>query len=201
MQPITQPYTTLKAAVSLGEIIKNSEFLAFAIPADSIDAAMTWLKALKITHSTANHVCWAYKIHQQYRFSDDGEPSGTAGAPMYRALEGSGLDCLAVAVVRYFGGTKLGAGGLVRAYSGAVAKLLQDAATITVLPRVLVTISVPFEYSDTLFRLLADLDSNERHDDYSERGLEVRLWLVEGTQTALKQAISDATRGRSLVKW
>jgi uncharacterized YigZ family protein len=201
MLPITPPYTTLKAAVSMGEIVKNSEFLAFATPVDSVEAAMAWLKDMKTTHTEANHVCWAYKIHQQYRFSDDGEPSGTAGAPMYRALEGSGLDCLAVAVVRYFGGIKLGAGGLVRAYSGAVAKLLQDAATITMLPRVLVTISAPFEYSDTLFRLLADLDSTERHDDYSERGLEITLWLVEGTQSALKQAISDATRGRGLIKW
>ena len=69
----------------------------------------------------ATHNCWAYKIGQEYRFNDDGEPGGTAGRPILQAIEGQGMDRVAVLVVRWFGGVKLGAGGLVRAYGGCAA--------------------------------------------------------------------------------
>lgn len=79
---------------------------------------------------TASHSCWAYVVGDQYRCSDDGEPSGTAGKPMLSAIQSEGLDQVCVLVVRFFGGTKLGAGGLVRAYGGAARQCLQEAPRV-----------------------------------------------------------------------
>ncbi len=107
-------YTTLKSLARSSSVVKNSEFLGFAAPVTDIPAALEWLATLRLERADASHVCWAYRIGAQYRFSDDGEPSGTAGAPIYRAIQGSELDCVVVAVVRYYGGVNLGAGGLVR---------------------------------------------------------------------------------------
>jgi uncharacterized YigZ family protein len=193
-------YTTLAGAHQHQEIIKNSEFLAYCISIAGSEQALAWVKTLRSHHERANHVCWAYKIHDQYRFSDDGEPAGTAGGPILRAIDGSGLEAVAVAVVRYFGGVKLGAGGLVRAYAGMAAKVLQTAPTVLVLPRTTVSIHVPFEYADVLYRLLSTLDIQEPSETYTEHGLEWQGQLIAGHEQALTTTLRDATRGRAVVK-
>src|SRR3546814_1073968 len=82
----------------------------------------------------ANHNCWACRIGQTYRFSDDGEPGGTAGKPILQAIDGHDLDGIAVVVTRWFGGILLGSGGLVRAYGGTAALCLQGAAKVRIVP-------------------------------------------------------------------
>ncbi|MFT7215705.1 MAG: putative YigZ family protein [Paraglaciecola sp.] len=112
--------------------VKRSKFLTFAAPAFNRQEADDFIRALRKQHPHANHVCWAYIAGAPNTtirsMSDDGEPSGTAGMPMLKVLEYSGYGDIVVAIVRYFGGTKLGTGGLQRAYSDAVSRVL------TVLP-------------------------------------------------------------------
>lgn len=118
--------------------IKRSRFVASLLRVDDVDRAVAFLDAIRAEFPDARHHCWAYVLgdepgQRQARSSDDGEPGGTAGVPMLQVLEGRDLTNVVAVVTRYFGGVKLGAGGLVRAYSGAV-KSVVDAATLV--PRI-----------------------------------------------------------------
>lgn len=118
--------------------IKRSRFIASLLRVDDVDRAVAFLEVIRAEFPDARHHCWAYVLgdepgQRQARSSDDGEPGGTAGVPMLQVLEGRDLTNVVAVVTRYFGGVKLGAGGLVRAYSGAV-KSAVDAATLV--PRV-----------------------------------------------------------------
>lgn len=104
---------TLSAPCELLEVISKSRFLVKAAPVQSPEEAQAFVQA--VSDPTATHSCWAWKIGNQYRFSDDGEPGGTAGRPMLTAIEGQDFDRVAVVVIRWFGGIKLGTGGLARA--------------------------------------------------------------------------------------
>ena len=107
------------AAPATHEIdVKHSRFLARAIRVDDPAEAAGWLQLVSVADAT--HNCWAWRIGDDYRSSDDGEPAGTAGRPILAAIDGQGFDRVVVVVTRWFGGTLLGAGGLVRAYSDAV---------------------------------------------------------------------------------
>lgn len=114
------------------EKVAGSRFLATLIPAPSVDAVLASCEQLRAAHPHARHVCWAYvgSSEQDARFSDDGEPSKTAGFPMLRVLLGASVRWSGALVVRYFGGQKLGTGGLVRAYTGAVRETLRVAPLV-----------------------------------------------------------------------
>ena len=106
--------------------ISKSRFLGFARSVSTQDEAEEFVKNLKKKFADARHVCFAYKLNSTAKMSDDGEPSGTAGRPILSVIENKGLENVVVAVVRYFGGIKLGAGGLLRAYvESATATLTQ----------------------------------------------------------------------------
>lgn len=112
--------------------IKKSQFITWLIPIESRKEAMTWLTESKKQYPDARHHCWAYIMGSEgssetAAMSDDGEPSGTAGKPMLNVLQHKPINNVMVIVIRYFGGIKLGAGGLVRAYSQAVEQAYQIA--------------------------------------------------------------------------
>lgn len=133
----------LKDQIATEQVIKKSRFRAVAIPVDS-EAAV---KAALAEHSdpSANHNCYAWRIGNVYRFSDDGEPSGTAGKPIFQVMEGRQLDRTLVIVTRWFGGVLLGAGGLVRAYGGTAAACLREAALEETIPAVTGTVHLNFQ--------------------------------------------------------
>lgn len=110
------------------QIIKKSRFLVQALPLTDPQQAPQLLQQL--ADASANHNCWAWQCGQQYRFSDDGEPAGTAGKPILTAIQQLQCDQLLILVTRWFGGIKLGAGGLIRAYHGVAAHCLQQAPLI-----------------------------------------------------------------------
>jgi uncharacterized YigZ family protein len=123
------------ATTQINELeIRKSRFIAYAIPVADRDAAMRELRRLRDEHPAATHVCWALLAGGQSGMSDDGEPSGTAGRPILEVLRHHDLDGVLAAVVRYYGGIKLGAGGLVRAYTDAIASALQHAERIERIP-------------------------------------------------------------------
>ena len=110
---------TLAARTTHAIEVKHSRFIAHAAPVATPADAMDVLKDVEVRDAT--HNCWAWRIGGDYRSSDDGEPAGTAGRPILAAIDGQGFDRVMVVVTRWFGGVKLGAGGLVRAYGGAAA--------------------------------------------------------------------------------
>ncbi|XP_025821308.1 uncharacterized protein LOC112897257 isoform X2 [Panicum hallii] len=143
------PYTTLVGRVSCEREIKRSKFIAIAAPVPNERAAMAFLDEVKDPKAT--HNCWAYKLGEQFRYNDDGEPSSTAGKPIYSAIISSGIDMVMVVVIRYFGGIKLGTGGLVRAYGGVASECLKDAPTCLVKPKARVGMEVPFDLLGTVY--------------------------------------------------
>lgn len=130
----TPPLVTLppNSVYSIKDVIERSEFITYLYRTDNEDEARAFIDSIKHKHATATHNCSAFLIDQPgstplERSSDDGEPAGTAGAPMLNALKHSGLTCLTAVVTRYFGGIKLGTGGLVDAYFSAVERACLEA--------------------------------------------------------------------------
>lgn len=119
---------TLAGPFSHEEDIRRSRFLALADRAQNPQQALAFINAHSIAEAT--HNCWAYQIGDEYRFNDDGEPGGTAGRPILQAIQGQQCDQVVVLVIRWFGGTKLGTGGLIRAYGGSAAQCLRRAAKV-----------------------------------------------------------------------
>ena len=116
------PTTTRDAEIT----VKRSRFIATAAPAADREAALAVVEAVRATHPDARHHCWAWQGRSSAGSSDDGEPAGTAGRPILGVIGHKGLIDAVVVISRYFGGTKLGAGGLVRAYAGAAEAVLAD---------------------------------------------------------------------------
>ena len=130
-------FKTVKCAASDEYIIQKSRFIGHAAPADSEEAALAFLQHIRQEHRDATHNCFAYVIGQNagiMRYSDDGEPGGTAGLPMLEVIRARGVTNVCVVATRYFGGILLGAGGLVRAYSHTCALAL-NAAQVAVMEK------------------------------------------------------------------
>ena len=144
-----------------GELIeKKSRFIATVIPAESEEEALAFIEAMKKKYWNATHNCSAYVIGEKgqlKRCSDDGEPSGTAGRPMLEVLEGEGIRNVAVVVTRYFGGTLLGTGGLVRAYSASVKAGLASSVIITKIPGVKLKIETDYTGLGKIQYLLGEM--------------------------------------------
>ena len=169
------PYPTPAHPYFVELEVKRSKFLTYVCPCATTDAANAFIKSLRHDNPQANHVCWAYKVGSPdstlRSMSDDGEPSGTAGMPMLKVLEHSGLGDIAVAVVRYFGGTKLGTGGLQRAYSDAVATALKSLVTVTKVDRVKIRASFDYCYQGAINNQIEALDCENTSFEYTEKAL------------------------------
>jgi uncharacterized YigZ family protein len=125
-------------------IVKKSRFIACVEPIPGREQALARIAQLKDEHPDAAHVCWALLAGGQSAANDDGEPGGTAGRPMLEVLRHQDLQGVMASVVRYFGGIKLGTGGLVRAYTDAVAQALMSAEKILLTKKIQMTCSVPY---------------------------------------------------------
>ena len=135
---------TLATPVHSELIIKKSRFIGCVQPVADRAAAQAIVAALWAQHPGATHVCWALLAGGQSAAVDDGEPSGTAGRPMLEVLRHQDLEGVLATVVRYYGGIQLGAGGLVRAYTDAVAQALRDADKIAIIRQLLLRCVVPY---------------------------------------------------------
>ena len=199
MSGLRPSFTTVQATPDAPHradtVTLGSEFIAFAARTDTPEDALAWVKSIRAERPDASHVCWAYQIGAAYRFADDGEPGGTAGGPILRAIGGQGLDHVCAAVVRYYGGTKLGTGGLVRAYGNTAAECLRTAPWLEVRPRVNLQASVPFGQISTLYHLLTGFDLERGQEEYGQHGLSLELELYPEDLDAFALALKDATRG------
>jgi len=186
---------TLTAPCTYEEDIKKSRFLVYAGPVTTVSEAMGFLGA----HSdlAATHNCWAYRIGQEYRFNDDGEPSGTAGRPILQAIEGQGLDRVAVLVVRWFGGIKLGAGGLVRAYGGTAAQCLRLASRSPIVETTQVSCRAMYAELAIIKARIAKYGVTVDSEVFGNEGVDLTLSIPCSVLTELEQVITDITRGQS----
>jgi uncharacterized YigZ family protein len=186
---------TLASPVRFELEVKKSRFLVNAATANSPQAALDWLDAVALREAT--HNCWAYRIGQQYRFSDDGEPSGTAGRPILAAIDGQGFDRVVAVVTRWYGGVKLGAGGLVRAYGGATAECLRRAPRHPIVEQVDATLHCQFSHSGAVHALLASIEAIRLEERFEADGLHLTLRLPQSAFAGFQRAVSDATRGQA----
>ncbi|GAA1676573.1 YigZ family protein [Nonomuraea maheshkhaliensis] len=137
------PYLTLTTVIEHETETRRSRFICAIAPARTVEQAAAFIAARRAAHAGATHNCTAYVIGERIqRGDDDGEPGGTAGTPMVQALVGRGYSDVVAVVTRYFGGTLLGAGGLVRAYGGAVTETLDRAEPVRMVPARLVHVAV-----------------------------------------------------------
>lgn len=185
---------TLAAPAAHALEVKHSRFIVHAAPVQAPEAALAFLE--EVADRTATHNCWAYRIGSQYRFSDDGEPAGTAGRPILAAIDGQGYDQVMAVVTRWYGGIKLGAGGLVRAYGGAVAECLRTALRQPLIAYAEVAITYPFEATGSVHAAVGQFGAEKLGEDFLAEGASLRLRLPVDRVDALKIQLRDATRNR-----
>lgn len=188
---------TIAAPVSFEEEIKKSRFQAIAVPVENEQAVKDFLEAHKDV--TTTHQCWAWKIGHNVRFNDDGEPSGTAGRPILATIEGNDLTNILVLVNRWYGGIKLGTGGLVRAYGGCAGQCLLLAEKIELIEKKKVSFACQFnEWS--IFQYELNQQHVEFKEDYTVTGVQVEALLQIHQIEPLSLKIQDVTRGREQLK-
>ena len=188
------PYT-LAQAVHHELIIKKSRFIACVQPVQDRAQAQAIVQTLRSEHPGANHVCWALLAGGQSAAVDDGEPSGTAGRPMLDVLRHQQLEGALATVVRYFGGVKLGAGGLVRAYTDAVAQAVLRAEKVERQTLARLQCEIPYALEGTLRREIAQAQAQLLS---IEHGSQVRaeLDIVASAAPAFMERMNDLAQGR-----
>jgi len=184
---------TLAAPAQFALEAKKSRFLAMAHPAATAAAALAWFADRHDPQAT--HHCWAYRIGPDYRFNDDGEPGGSAGRPILAAIDGQGLDQVAVLVVRWYGGTNLGVGGLVRAYGGAAAQCLRNAQRRPLVALCEAALDCDFALAAAVHALLEAFAAEKLGERFDEHGLHLRLRLPASSFGALAERLRDLSRG------
>ncbi len=188
------PYA-LQAPVHSEQVIKKSRFIGCVEVVPDRAAALARVAALRAEHPGATHVCWALMAGGQSAANDDGEPGGTAGRPMLEVLRHQELDGVLATVVRYYGGTPLGAGGLVRAYTDSVAQALLRAVKVPVIRLTTLRCVLPYALEGWLRREL-EAHAARLLDAAHGEGVTVRLQLPAANAAALVARINDAGQGQ-----
>lgn len=179
--------------------IRKSRFLAIATPVDNELQAQSFLH--DNSQPKASHNCWAWRIGDNYRFYDDGEPGSTAGRPILQAIEGQSVDMVAVLVIRWFGGIKLGTGGLIRAYGGTAAECLRVANKEKILDLVSLAMFCPYPLIDILqARLLNPINATIENANYDNNGVHWQITITKDKLATLKSEYTDLTSGQGELK-
>lgn len=166
---MTERYLTIAGEAEGIYKDKGSKFLAFAVPAESIEDVKEQLEQFRQRYHDARHVCYAYMLgaeRQDYRANDDGEPSGTAGRPILGQINSRQLTNILIVVVRYFGGILLGTGGLITAYKEAASDALSRAEIVEKDVMIRKTLRFPYEKMNEVMRLLKDTQAVITRQDF-----------------------------------
>ena len=180
------------------KIIEKSRFITYSAHVESEEQARAFVADIRSKHTLATHVCFAFisdKTGNLQRFSDDGEPQGTAGVPMLEVLKAKKLFETAVAVVRYFGGVKLGAGGLVRAYSSCVAENLDGADIRSLQVCAEYTLTVDYTGIDSVQKYLSTHTCSLLSTDYGA-SVQFKIAVKKTEEEAFIKGIVDYMQGR-----
>ena len=186
---------TLNAPVHSEQTLKKSRFIGCVEPVADRVAALARVAQLRAEHPGATHVCWALMAGGHSAANDDGEPGGTAGRPMLEVLRHQDLEGVLATVVRYYGGTPLGAGGLVRAYTDSVAQALLGADKVAVIRWQVLRCVLPYALEGWLRRELDGFGATLVEAQHGD-GVDVTLRVPDSRAAALVARINDAGQGR-----
>ncbi|MGE8046417.1 IMPACT family protein [Pseudomonas monteilii] len=186
--------STLLDLCEFREEIRKSRFITLAAPITSVEDAVRFFD--RHADPAATHNCWAWKLGDQYRSNDDGEPGGTAGRPILAAIEAQDCDQVAVLVIRWYGGIQLGTGGLARAYGGGANKCLQQAPKRVLVQRDTFTCTCAFGELALLKLRLADVDGLVVDEQFTANGVDLHLAVSPDRAEHLQRQLADLSRGR-----
>lgn len=184
-------------------IIKKSRFLGTAINVESEEEAREIVASIRKEHYSARHVCYAYSIgdtNPSLKFSDDGEPGGTAGKPILEVITNSGISNILIVVVRYFGGVLLGTGGLVRAYTQSAQEAVAAAEKKTICLSNIYDITLEYSDFDKVKYLIDNTEGTSCEVNYTDKVV-INVIVPEAKAEELIKQISEKTAGRSDVKY
>lgn len=191
-------YDTLAMPVEHEIKVKRSRFIARATPVESRKAAEAFVASIRKQHHDATHNCFAYRIKQDNndvtRFYDDGEPSGTAGKPILQAILGRELTGVVVVVTRYFGGIKLGTGGLIRAYGDAAAETLDRAPIRTVVRTDRILVEYAYEWSNAVHKTLEQTEARVKSSEYGTT-VKQEIWVRKDQTDLFIATLTDRCAG------
>lgn len=190
-------YKTVEFESSDEFIEKKSRFIGYVKPVKTQAEAVEFINSIKSKHWDATHNVSAYVLKENniQRSSDDGEPSGTAGVPVLDVLLKEGLVDVCVVVTRYFGGTLLGAGGLIRAYSHASKIAVEAGNIITMAPCKIITVSVDYSFYDRMNIILNDYSANIENSDFSDK-VNIEFSLKESLVDELSKKLTEQSNGK-----
>ena len=194
-----KPYRTVLKAAGDEQIIQRSRFIGDASPAASAEEALAFLEAVRARHRDATHHCYAYIIGQNasiMRYSDDGEPSGTAGLPIIEVMKARGVVDCCVVVTRYFGGVLLGAGGLTRAYAHTCAIALDAAGVCVMHPTETWLAEVPYALWDRVRHELAGLPARLESTEFTS-AVAFELSVKAQDSQRVRDCLARVTDGRA----
>jgi len=189
---------TLVGPCEYREEIRKSRFITLAAPISSAADAQAFIEQ----HSDLNatHNCWAWKLADQYRSNDDGEPGGTAGRPILAAIEAQEFDQVVVLVIRWYGGIQLGTGGLARAYGGGANKCLQQAERLPLVNRVPLSLSCSFSELTLVKLRVSELNGLVQNEDFTANGVELSIAVGPEQVEDLRRQLADLSRGRIVLQ-
>lgn len=199
----TASYLIPAAPVVFEETIKKSRFLTLLAHTPGREAAQAFVRAVKAEHPDARHHCWAFiagapNDAQQWGFSDDGEPSGTAGKPILARLEGSGIGEICAIVVRYYGGIRLGTGGLVRAYGGGIGGALPLITTILKVPHTSLSLNCEYDQLTDVQHIIG-VHNGVVEDIAYGINLSITISIPDEQLAALREHLNNHFKGRLLL--
>ena len=188
---------TIKQAHSIENVISKSRFIAYIKPVSTENEAKAFIDAIKTKHKDATHNCSAYTVGPEMNIqkaNDDGEPSGTAGIPMLEILKKLEIHNVCVVVTRYFGGIKLGAGGLIRAYSGAVRDAIYDIGRVELREAIPVTVTLDYDQTGKFEYELASTTFLLREQFYTDK-VSYQIDVVKNEYDAFIDFLNRITSG------
>ncbi|HEF8772912.1 IMPACT family protein [Providencia manganoxydans] len=194
-----KPYLIPAESISYVEEIKKSRFITYLAHTEGIDAAKDYIQSIKAQYPDARHHCWAFVAgrpddSQQLGFSDDGEPTGTAGKPIMAQLLGSQLGEITCVVVRYFGGIKLGTGGLVKAYGNGAQQALKLLPTQTKVPQKIFQLVCDYSLINSIEQLITQIGGVVLHSEYNEV-VSLRISIPATLEREVNDKLRDMSRG------
>ena len=184
----------LTGVATVEQSIRKSRFIGVCGPIDSAEDAARFVE--RHGAEGCRHVAFAWILGDQVRFDDAGEPGGTAGRPMLAALEHFELDRSIVVVSRFFGGVKLGTGGLARAYGGTAMAVLQDAPREAIVAMAERIVEGGFEAADALHRQVEELGGEKLDERWTPDGVRLHVRLPADSVSTLRRAVREITRGQ-----
>lgn len=189
--------STLTGPCEHREEIRKSRFITYAAPITSAQEAYDFIE--RHSDLNASHNCWAWKLGDQYRSSDDGEPGGTAGRPILSAIEAQDCDHVVVLVTRWYGGIQLGTGGLARAYGGGANKCLQTAEKSPLITRVALECACSFSELALVKLRVSELNGVLNNETFTANGVELCLEVSDAHIPVLQAQLADLSRGRIML--